>query len=108
MNPWKILGVNRAMSEDEVQDEYRKLAWKFHPDRGGDKDKFAVINGAYALLKNPEELRKFILQLKAIGKDCVVCKGAGATFKQRGFSGRAATTCKACEGSGITLKEKRK
>lgn len=107
MNPWKILGVNRAMTLEQIRDAYIELARKYHPDASSrDEDRFSIITGAYALLKNKDELHNFLAQLRAIGKSCATCNGKGAVFRSRGITGRTATTCKTCEGSGIILKEK--
>lgn len=107
MNPWKILGVNRAMSTDDIHAAYIKLARRYHPDVSQDKQQFSVITGAYALLKDKEETKAFIAQLKAIGTECAVCKGQGATYKQCGLISRHTYTCENCEGSGIILKPKK-
>jgi molecular chaperone DnaJ len=53
---YKILGVDRTASEDEIKKTYRRLAHKYHPDRpGGDENKFKEINEAYQVLSNKEK-----------------------------------------------------
>ena len=44
--PFQVLGVGANASRDEIEDAYRKLAAKHHPDRGGDSDQMARINAA--------------------------------------------------------------
>ena len=53
-DPYRVLGVNRGASEDEVKSAYRKLAKEYHPDRNGGsasaEAKMKEINHAYAKL----------------------------------------------------------
>lgn len=53
---YKILGVSRDASEEEIKKAYRKLAHQYHPDKsGGDEAKFKEINEAYQVLSNREK-----------------------------------------------------
>jgi len=60
---YKILGVDRKASEDEIKRAYRKLALHYHPDRNpGDKkaeDKFKEINEAYQVLSDTEKRKRY-------------------------------------------------
>lgn len=55
---YKILGVSRNASKDEIQRAYRKLARKYHPDINKEKsaeEKIIQLNEAYEVLKDPEK-----------------------------------------------------
>ncbi len=60
---YKILGVERNASLDEIKQAYRRLALKYHPDRNpGDKEaeeKFKEINEAYQVLSDPEKRARY-------------------------------------------------
>jgi putative flippase GtrA len=53
---YKILGVDRNASEEEIKRAYRELAHKYHPDKqDGDEKKFKEINEAYEVLSNKQK-----------------------------------------------------
>lgn len=60
---YKILGVAKDASEDEIKKVYRKLAMKYHPDHAeGDKsaeEKFKQISEAYAVLSDKEKRKQY-------------------------------------------------
>lgn len=60
---YKILGVAKTASVDEVKKAYRKLAMKYHPDQNpNDKvaeEKFKEISRAYETLKDPERKKLY-------------------------------------------------
>jgi DnaJ-class molecular chaperone len=49
-NYYQTLGVDKSALPDEIKQAYRKLASKFHPDKGGDTVKFQEIQEAYGVL----------------------------------------------------------
>ena len=52
---YKLLGVDKKATYDEIRKAYRKLALKKHPDRGGDKEEFVKIQQAYETLADKEK-----------------------------------------------------
>lgn len=62
-DPYKILGVAKSASADEIKSAYRKLAKKLHPDvNPGKKDvehKFKEVTAAYDLLSDAEKRKRF-------------------------------------------------
>lgn len=47
---YQVLGVDRKATPEEIKRAYRKLASQYHPDKGGDKERFQEIQAAYAVL----------------------------------------------------------
>ena len=62
-DPYKVLGVDKKASEDEIKKAYRKLARKYHPDRNqGDQsaeERFKEIQQAYSILSDPEKRKQY-------------------------------------------------
>jgi DnaJ-class molecular chaperone len=62
-DPYKILGVGREASAEEIRKAYRKLAKKHHPDLNPGntvaEEKFKTISAANELLSDPEKRARF-------------------------------------------------
>lgn len=56
---YKILGVPRTATADEIKKAFRKLARKHHPDAGGDEAKFKEINEAYEVLSDDKKRKLY-------------------------------------------------
>src|SRR3954454_12601189 len=59
---YKVLGVDKKASQDDIKKAYRKLAVKYHPDANsepGAEEKFKDISEAYAVLSDPEQRKRY-------------------------------------------------
>ena len=65
---YKILGVDKKCTDDNIKKSYRKLAMLWHPDKHVNdsekdkkiaEDKFKEINNAYEILGNVEKRRQY-------------------------------------------------
>lgn len=59
---YKILGISKNATTDEIKKAYRKLALQYHPDRGGDKEteaKFKEASEAYQILSDPQKRQTY-------------------------------------------------
>ncbi|MFZ2315415.1 MAG: DnaJ C-terminal domain-containing protein [Gammaproteobacteria bacterium] len=55
---YKVLGLNKKATPDEIKQAYRRLARKYHPDvskEANAEDKFKNVQEAYEVLKDPEK-----------------------------------------------------
>ncbi len=60
---YKILGVDKNATQDDIKKAYRKLACKYHPDLNPNdpsaKEKFQQLNEANEVLGDPEKRKKY-------------------------------------------------
>jgi molecular chaperone DnaJ len=87
---YKVLGVSKDASADEIKKSYRKLARRNHPDsnRGdpGAEERFKSISEAYSVLSDPEKRKAYDEQRSLFG-------GAGGfRFPQGGTAPGGGTT----------------
>jgi curved DNA-binding protein len=93
---YKILGMARTATADEIKKAYRRLARKFHPDVSKEADaerKFKEVQEAYEVLKDPEK-RAAYDQLGSEWKSGQQFRpppdwGSGFEFRGRPRQGRA-------------------
>lgn len=74
---YKILGVEKTASQDEIKKAFRKLAHKYHPDKQtGDEAKFKQVNEAFQVLGDDTKRQQY--------------DQFGSTFDQQGGFGGGA------------------
>jgi DnaJ-class molecular chaperone len=60
---YKLLGVPRESSQDDIRNAHRKLVRKYHPDANpgnqAAEERFKEIQQAYEILSNPERKREY-------------------------------------------------
>lgn len=57
---YNVLGVDRKATKDDIKKAFRKLAHKYHPDKGGtDEARFKEITEAYSVLSDDKKRREY-------------------------------------------------
>jgi curved DNA-binding protein len=95
-DPYRVLGVSRSATDEEIKKAYRKLARKHHPDLNSNskasEDRFKEISDAYDILSDKEKRQRYdrfghdgvngnFSDFSGAGGDAF----AGAGFGQSGF-----------------------
>lgn len=93
---YKILGVSRNVTADELKKAYKKLAFKYHPDKNpGDKkaeERFKDISEAYAVLSDADKRAQYDrfgsagFQQRYSQEDIFRGTNLGDIFAEMGFS----------------------
>jgi len=77
-NFYKQLGLNKNATITEIKSAYRLLAKKYHPDTGGDKEKFLALQLAWETLSDPQK--------KAIYDKSLINNENYAVFENKNWS----------------------
>jgi DnaJ-class molecular chaperone len=97
-DPYKILGVTKTASQDEIKKVYRKLARELHPDLHPDdskiEERFKKVSAAYHLLGDAERRKKYDNgEIDADGRDTgpfghAGAGGGGGAYRSSAGAGR--------------------
>ncbi|MDX3114515.1 J domain-containing protein [Streptomyces scabiei] len=106
---YEVLGISRTASQDEIQQAYRKLARKYHPDVNKDPDaeeRFKDLNEAYSALSDPKtraRYDRFGEDFRNVPEDFDerVAAGAGGGFRARRTAGAGAPHVRYGTGTGF-------
>ena len=67
MDYYQLLDIDPKATPDEIKKAYRKLVKVYHPDTGGDDNKFKQLSTAYETLSNPEKRKLYDLKIGVAG-----------------------------------------
>jgi len=63
LDHYEVLGVAPSSTSEEIKEAYRKLAFRYHPDRNQASEdaikRMAELNEAYAVLSDPVRRREY-------------------------------------------------
>ena len=82
---YEILGVDRKASPEEIKRAYHRLAHKYHPDKGGDEEKFKEMNEAYQVLSDREKRAQYDRLGEAFQRGYTGQGGGFSGFGPQGF-----------------------
>ena len=62
-DPYKVLGLSREASQDDIQQAHRKLVRKYHPDANPEdpraEERFKEVQRAYEVLSDEKKRREY-------------------------------------------------
>ena len=59
MNHYETLGVDKTATQAEIKKAYRKLSMQYHPDKGGDEERFKQVAQAYGVIGDEHKRRQY-------------------------------------------------
>lgn len=84
LNPYEILKIPNCSDISIVKKAFKELALIYHPDKGGDKDKFEIIYKAYNFLsdENKKSDWDYIYNKKEVEKRKEIEREKDTRYKQ--------------------------
>ena len=99
-DPYKVLGLSRDASQDDIQQAHRKLVRKYHPDTNPEdpraEERFKEAQQAYEVLSNEQKRREYDEGL------CTSSRGGPGRARSRERSSRPRARAGARAGVGTT------
>src|SRR6186997_3215869 len=77
---YKVLGIDKKASQEDIKKAYRKLARQYHPDTNKDagaEERFKAISEAYDTLGDPDKRKKYDRGGSVLGGNSPFGGGAG-------------------------------
>lgn len=117
MNYYKILGLSKTATQEEIKKRYKKLVLEHHPDKGGNSDKFREIQEAYEVLSNDNLKTEYDKNYQSIKMNDTYYKlnitlreaymGINKTIKinTKHICEKCKKHCRSCNGLGIQTVE---
>lgn len=84
---YDILGAQESDSRRELEQRYRRLAARRHPDKGGSEEEMKSLNEAYRVLRNEETRRRY--DAERIARPAVFVPVASPTASDVGVLGHS-------------------
>ena len=87
-NLYKLLGLPKEASQEEIRQAHRKLVRKYHPDTNSEdpqaEERFKEVQQAYEVLSDPQKRREYDQRLRVSSKTGGGREGAGTTRTNSG------------------------
>jgi hypothetical protein len=86
---YSVLGADKSASRKEIERQYKRLAARHHPDRGGDEEEMKAVNEAYRVLKDDATRRAYDTERNPTAED-VAPPYSSPAAQADAFGGRVA------------------
>jgi hypothetical protein len=105
LDPYKVLGLDRNASLEEIRQAYRRAATKYHPDAGGDAWAFQQVQQAYDELRAQHDLAQQAAGSRRTANSATTSKSATSKSTRPNYTKpESGTKPEAGSGGSSTLK----